>query len=81
MPSIWPIIEQSISNVLPGLKLIRNLTAAYIVQNNITARNPDMLADVFNHSYDEKMSLTSLKRLMIRKEYFSTDGVMPLIVI
>jgi len=31
----------------PGLTLVRNFTAAYIIKNNITARNPDMLADVF----------------------------------
>jgi len=38
--------------VLPGLTLVRNLTAAFIAKNNITARNPDMLADVFNRTLD-----------------------------
>jgi hypothetical protein len=38
--------------VLPGMTLVRNLTAAYIIKNNITVRNPDMLADVFNHTIE-----------------------------
>lgn len=35
--------------VLPGLKVIRNVTAAHIARHNLTVRNPTMLADVFNH--------------------------------
>jgi hypothetical protein len=38
--------------ILPGLTLVRNLTAAFIAKNNITARNPDMLADLFNRTLD-----------------------------
>ena len=38
--------------VLPGITQIQNLTATYIAQHNITARNPVMLADVFNHSIE-----------------------------
>ena len=38
--------------VLAGITRIRNVTAAYMTQHNITARNPAMLADVFNHSIE-----------------------------
>jgi hypothetical protein len=38
--------------VLPGLTRIRNLTIAFMDKHNITARNPNMLADVFNKTMD-----------------------------
>jgi hypothetical protein len=44
--------EVDYNYVLPGLTLIRNFTAAYIVENNITAQNPELLADVFNHTIE-----------------------------
>jgi len=28
--------------ILPGMTLARNITAAYIITNNITVQNPDM---------------------------------------
>ena len=44
--------EADVEYLLPGLTLVRNLTAAYIAQNRIAIRNPAMLADVFNHSVE-----------------------------
>jgi hypothetical protein len=38
--------------VLPGLTIIRNVTAAFIAQNNITVRNPDMFTDIFNRTIE-----------------------------
>jgi alpha 1,2-mannosyltransferase len=38
--------------ILPGLTLVRNLTADYIIKKKITVRNPDMLADVFNRTVE-----------------------------
>jgi hypothetical protein len=44
--------EVDFNYVLPGLTLIRNLTAAYIAENKLIAQNPDLLADVFNHTVE-----------------------------
>jgi hypothetical protein len=38
--------------MLPGLTLIRNLTAGYIAQNKIAVRNPTMLAIAFNYTVE-----------------------------
>ncbi|CAF3403610.1 unnamed protein product [Rotaria socialis] len=38
--------------VLPGTKLVRNLTIAFIKTYKITPQNPDMLAEVFNHTIE-----------------------------
>ncbi len=38
--------------VLPGVTRIRNLTVDYIMKKNLTVRNPDMFADVFNKTLE-----------------------------
>jgi hypothetical protein len=38
--------------ILPGLTIIKNVTAAFIAQYNITSRNPEMLADIFNRTIE-----------------------------
>lgn len=38
--------------VLPGLTVIRNVTAAHVARQNLTIQNPHMFADVFNHSIE-----------------------------
>jgi hypothetical protein len=38
--------------ILPGLTLVRNLTAAFIAKNKITVQNPVMLANSFNHTVE-----------------------------
>ena len=38
--------------ILRGSKLMRNLTKAYVIQHGITARNPGMFTDFFNHSIE-----------------------------
>lgn len=38
--------------IVRGTKLIRNFTMAYVIQHGITARNPDMFIDFFNHSIE-----------------------------
>ncbi len=56
--------------VLPGLTLIRNLTADHIVRYNITVRNPEMFADVFKNRWEvpnfwnnvEVMDLSFMRR-------------------
>jgi len=44
--------EVDFEYILPGMSLVRNLTAAYIIKNKITVQNPDMLADVFNKTME-----------------------------
>jgi hypothetical protein len=44
--------EVDFEYVLPGMTLARNLTAAYIITNNITVQNPDMVADIFNKTWE-----------------------------
>lgn len=44
--------EADVEYLLPGLTLVRNFTAAYISQTQLVVRNPEMLADVFNHSVE-----------------------------
>jgi hypothetical protein len=63
-PNVFDILEKNqalylankkdvdIEYILPGLSLVRNLTAAYIAKNRIVVRNPVMLAEVFNHSVE-----------------------------
>ncbi|CAM4771339.1 unnamed protein product [Rotaria magnacalcarata] len=38
--------------VLLGITLVRNLTVAFMKKYNIRPRNPDMMADVFNHAIE-----------------------------
>jgi hypothetical protein len=63
-PNVFDILERNqalylankkdvdIEYILPGLSLVRNVTAAYIAKNGIVVRNPVMLAEVFNHSVE-----------------------------
>jgi len=44
--------EVDFEYILPGMTRVRNLTAAYIIEKNITVRNPGMLADVFNKTWE-----------------------------
>jgi len=44
--------EVDFEYILPGMTLARNLTAAYIIEKNITVQNPDMVADVFNKTWE-----------------------------
>jgi hypothetical protein len=66
------IREVQSENEFPGLTLVRNFTAAYIIKNNITAQNPDLLGDVFNKTmeipnYSNNIEVVDLS-FMRRKE-------------
>ena len=41
--------ELDFEYMLPGLKLVRNLTTAFMAKYKIIPRNPNMLADVYKH--------------------------------
>ncbi len=59
-------------HALPGITLVRNVTAAHIIKNNITALNPDMLTEIFNHTIEVPNYRTNIEvidlSLMRRKE-------------
>jgi len=38
--------------VLPGLRLVRNVTAAYVAKKKINPKNPTLYIDFFNHTLD-----------------------------
>ena len=44
--------EVDFEYVLPGIQLIKKLIKTYINKTGITARNPEMLADIFNHTVE-----------------------------
>ena len=44
--------EVDFDYVLPGMILVRNLTVAFMKKYRIIPQNPDMMADVFNHTIE-----------------------------
>ncbi|CAF3477807.1 unnamed protein product [Rotaria socialis] len=44
--------EVDFNYVVPGVTLVRNLTVAFMKKYKIKPRNPDMMADVFNHTIE-----------------------------
>ena len=44
--------EVDFDYILPGIRLIRNLTIDFIKKHNIIVQNPDMFVDVFNKTFE-----------------------------